>query len=313
MDDGLRTEQLYVGSTVTGLAYSLRPWQWYKQLIILVPVAFSFRYFEIVNLGVWVRLVGGTAVFSLTAGGVYILNDVLDVEEDRKHPRKKHRPIASGRVPIAVATGVAIPIIIAGPVVGWWLAPAFGGLLGFYVLQNLLYSIVLKHIAFVDLIVIGVGFVVRALAGVVLVGAPISSWLILCTFLTALLLGVGKRQAELRTMDDATSTRASLSEYSADLLRVMFVSVSGVLLVSYSLYTFLVRSDVMMLTIPFAFYAVFRYGYLTIEEDMKRPQRLFFDQPMVVNLLAWALVALSILYLFPTSTWDQLLKTAVGG
>jgi 4-hydroxybenzoate polyprenyltransferase len=309
MSDGLRTERLTTTSVLTGLAYSLRPWQWYKQLIVLVPIAFSFQYFDVFDLTVWFRVVTGAVVFSLTAGCVYIINDIMDREEDSNHPRKKHRPIASGQVPVAVAAGVAVPVLFAGPLAGWWLTPAFGGLLGFYVLQNLLYSAGLKDLVFVDLLIIGIGFVLRAIAGVILVGAPISPWLVLCTFLTALLLGMGKRQAELSVVGDDNGTRESLSEYSSDLLRVMFISVSSVLLMSYSLYTFFVRSDAMMLTVPFALYAVFRYGYLTIEEGMKQPERMFLDKPMLVNLVVWALVALFILYLFPAATFDQFLTT----
>ena len=309
MDDGLRTERPFGTSTVAGLAYSLRPWQWYKQLIVFVPVAFSFQYFDVLDLSVWLRVVAGAVVFSLTAGCVYIVNDIADVEEDRNHPRKKHRPIASGQVSVPVAAGVALPGLVAGPLAGWWITPAFGAVLGFYVVQNLLYSAGLKDLVFVDLLLIGVGFVLRAIAGVVLVGAPISPWLILCTFLTALLLGMGKRQAELAAVGPDNGTRGSLTDYSAELLQVMFVSVSSVLLVSYSLYTFFVRSDAMMLTIPFALYAVFRYGYLTIEQGMNRPERMFLDKPMLVNLVVWALVALFILYLFPTVTFEQFLTT----
>jgi 4-hydroxybenzoate polyprenyltransferase len=311
MDDSLRTERLAPTSVVAGLAYSLRPWQWYKQLIVLVPIAFSFRYFDVLDLGVWFDVVAGALVFSLTAGCVYVLNDIADREEDRNHPRKKHRPIASGQVPVAVAAGVAIPGLLAGPAVGWYLTPAFGALLGVYVLQNLLYSAGLKTFAFVDILVIGVGFVLRAVAGVILVGAPISPWLVLCTFLTALLLAVGKREAELAVVDGDDETRESLSDYSTDLLRMMFVSVSSVLLVSYSLYTFFVRSDAMMLTIPFALFAVFRYGYLTMEEGMKRPERMFLDRPMLANLVLWAVVVLLILYLFPAVTFEQFLSASL--
>ena len=310
MSDGLRTERSTATSIVAGLAYSLRPWQWYKQLIIFIPIAFSFQYFEVLDPLVWFRVVVGALVFSLTAGCVYVINDIMDVKEDRNHPRKKHRPIASGQVPIAVAAGIAIPVLFVGPAVGWWLRPAFGGLLGVYVLENLLYSAGLKDVAFVDLLIIGIGFVLRAIAGVILVGAPISPWLVLCTFLTALLLGMGKRQAELGVVGEDTETRESLSEYSTDLLRVMFISVSSMLLVSYSLYTFFVRSDAMMLTIPFALYAVFRYGYLTIEKGMQRPERMFLDRPMLVNLLVWGIVTMFILYLFPTASFEQFLTTS---
>jgi 4-hydroxybenzoate polyprenyltransferase len=225
----------------------------------------------------------------------------MDVEQDRNHPRKKHRPIASGQVSVAVATGVSLPGLVAGPVAGWFVEPAFGLVLGVYVLQNALYSGGLKNLVFVDLLILGFGFVIRAVAGVILVGAPISPWLVLCTFLTALLLGTGKRQAELGAVANGGDVRSNLEDYSAELLQVMFISVCAVLLVSYSLYTFFVRPDAMMLTIPFALYAVFRYGYLTIEEGMKQPERMFVDWPMITNLILWALVAFAVLYLLPAS------------
>jgi 4-hydroxybenzoate polyprenyltransferase len=203
---------------------------------------------------------------------------------------------------VAVATGVSLPGLAAGPVAGWFIEPAFGIVLGVYVLQNALYSGGLKNLVFVDLLILGFGFVVRAVAGVVLVGAPISPWLVLCTFLTALLLGTGKRRAELNLVENGEDIRQNLEDYSGELLQMMFISVCAVLLVSYSLYTFFVRSDAMMLTIPFALYAVFRYGYLTIEKGMKQPERMFVDRPMMVNLLLWALVAFAVLYLLPANT-----------
>jgi 4-hydroxybenzoate polyprenyltransferase len=302
-DESLNVNQA-AASTFTGIVYSLRPWQWYKQLIIFVPVVFSFQYFDAFDLTVWLRVVAGAIVFSLTAGCVYIVNDIMDVEEDRNHPRKKHRPIASGQVSVAVATGVSLPGLVAGPVAGWLIDPAFGLVLGVYVLQNALYSGGLKNLVFVDLLILGFGFVVRAVAGVVLVGAPISPWLVLCTFLTALLLGTGKRRAELDLVENGEDIRQNLEDYSGELLQMMFISVCAVLLVSYSLYTFFVRSDAMMLTIPFALYAVFRYGYLTIEEGMKQPERMFVDRPMMANLVLWALVAFAVLYLLPADSLE---------
>jgi 4-hydroxybenzoate polyprenyltransferase len=303
-DESLNVNQA-AASTFTGIVYSLRPWQWYKQLIIFVPVVFSFQYFDVFDLTIWLRVVAGAIVFSLTAGCVYIVNDIMDVEEDRNHPRKKRRPIASGQVSVAVATGVSLPGLVAGPVAGWLIEPAFGLVMGVYVLQNALYSGGLKNLVFVDLLILGFGFVVRAVAGVVLVGAPISPWLVLCTFLAALLLGTGKRRAELDAVENRGDIRQNLEDYSDELLQVMFISVCAVLLVSYSLYTFFVRSDAMMLTIPFALYAVFRYGYLTIEEGMKQPERMFVDRPMMANLVLWALVAFAVLYLVPVDAVEE--------
>jgi 4-hydroxybenzoate polyprenyltransferase len=302
MTDESLTYNRAADSTVTGLVYSLRPWQWYKQLIIFVPVVFSFRYFDAFDVTIWLRVVAGALVFSLTAGCVYFINDIMDVEEDRNHPQKKFRPIASGQVSIAVAIGVSLPGLLAGPVVGWLIDPAFGLVLGIYVLQNALYSGGLKDVIFVDLLVLGFGFVIRAIVGVVLVDAPISPWLVLCTFLTALLLGTGKRRAELGAVENEEDIRPTLDDYSAELLQVMFISICAVLLVSYSLYTFFVRPDAMMLTIPFALYAVFRYGYLTIDKGMNRPERMFLDRPMMVNLVLWALVAFTVLYLLPADS-----------
>jgi len=311
MSDSVEDSTVVSFSTIRGFAQSLRPWQWYKQLIIFVPIAFSFQYFDVSDLTIWVRVVAGALVFCLTAGCVYVINDLMDIEEDRQHPRKKHRPIASGQLPPGVAAGIALPGLLVGPLVGWWIQPAFGALLGVYVLQNLLYSAGLKALVFVDLLIIGTGFVIRALAGVVLVGAPVSPWLIICTFFTALLLGIGKRWAELDVDAPDDAVRQSLEDYSFQMLQVMLFSVSGVLLVSYSLYTFFVRPDAMMATIPFALYAVFRYYYLVIEEGLERPSEMFFDKPMMGNLILWALLVFGILYVLPSVSFGFFVETSI--
>jgi len=311
MSDSVEDSTVVSFSTIRGFAQSLRPWQWYKQLIIFVPIAFSFQYFDVSDLTIWVRVVAGALVFCLAAGCVYVINDLMDIEEDRQHPRKKHRPIASGQLPPGVAAGIALPGLLVGPLVGWWIQPAFGALLGVYVLQNLLYSAGLKALVFVDLLIIGTGFVIRALAGVVLVGAPVSPWLIICTFFTALLLGIGKRWAELDVDAPDDAVRQSLEDYSFQMLQLMLFSVSGILLVSYSLYTFFVRPDAMMATIPFALYAVFRYCYLVIEEGLERPSEMFFDKPMMGNLILWALLVFGILYVLPSFSFGFFVETSI--
>lgn len=295
--------------TVVGIAYTLRPWQWYKQLIVLVPVAFSLQYFDEYDPAVWMRVASGVALFCGAAGSMYVINDIADVEEDRNHPEKRHRPIASGRVSVPLAVGVAAVLLPGSLVASWRLDPLFGVVVAAYVVQNLAYSYLLKQFVLIDLLLIGIGFVLRAIGGIVLVDAPMSPWLVLCAFLTALMLGIGKRQAERDRIEDETETRPILEEYSEELLDTMFASVATTLLIAYSLYTFFARDgEIMMVTLPFAFYAVFRYSYLTTDQRMERPERMFFDPAMALNLVIWTLLVLFVLYALPSLRLARLVQ-----
>ncbi|WP_049935919.1 UbiA prenyltransferase family protein [Haloplanus natans] len=249
------------------------------------------------QIDVWLRVTAGALLFSTVAGSTYVLNDVSDVEADRRHPRKRHRPIASEQVSIPIAVVAAVSLYVLSGVLSWLLDPIFLGLLLLYVGQNVLYSLHLKQYLFVDLFSISAGFVIRAVAGVVLVGSPLSPWLLLCTFLTALMLGVSKRWGELTETAEPTAVRETFEGYSTPMLQFLLGSVATTLLMSYSMYTFFARSLAMMLTIPFAFFAVFRFVHNTFRhEGSSEPHMLLLDRPLLTNFLAWGAVALAVLY-----------------
>jgi 4-hydroxybenzoate polyprenyltransferase len=281
-------------STLVGIAYELRPWQWYKQLVLFVAVLFSGNA---TDFDAWLRVITGAVLFSAVAGATYILNDVSDVEEDRNHPTKRHRPIASGQVSVPTGLSVGSVLYVLAGALSWHLNPLFFWLVALYIGQNVAYSYVLKDVMFVDLFSISAGFVIRAIAGVALVGAPLSPWLLLCTFLAALMLAVSKRWGEHTAVDESAGTRATLDTYTEPVLQFLFGSVATMLLMSYSLYTFFASELMMMLTIPFAFYAVFRFSHLTfVEAGASRPQEFLIDRMLLTDATVWGAVILFILY-----------------
>jgi len=275
--------------------HELRPWQWYKQLVLYLAIVFSGSAGDIDG---WVRVTAGAILFSGAAGLTYVLNDISDVDEDSNHPRKKHRPIASGQVSIKTAFLFASLTFIATGFLSWRLDPLFFGLVMVYIGQNVVYSFGhLKDLLFVDLFSISSGFVIRAIAGVVLISVPLSPWIILCTFLAALMLGVSKRWGEREEVEDPSAVRENLDEYSNITLKFVFMSVATMLLMSYSLYTFFARDLAMMLTIPFAFYAVFRYAHVVFTaESASKPGLILLDRPLLLNFAAWGFITIVILY-----------------
>lgn len=287
-------------SKAGGLVETLRPRQWYKQAVIFLGIVFSGKAFMPAVLA---DVAAGAALWCLVAGSVYIVNDVLDREEDRAHPEKRHRPIASGRVGVPLALATAAILSGLSFALAWLLSPLFTLFLGIYAVQNLAYSAALKGVLFVDLIVIGLGFVWRAVGGVVLAKAAMSPWLVLTTFLAALLLGAGKRDAEIRHVEAVGQTRETSHGYERWVLDYMLISIASTLLVAYSLYTFFARGAAMMATLPFAYYAVFRFGFLVARHDMQDPSRMFADVPMVANFLLWLLTAVAVIYVLPPASF----------
>ena len=286
----------FVG-TVSGLVKEMRPWQWYKQGILLLGLVFSRSLFD---PGAVTNVAVGIVAFCAVAGATYIGNDIADLEEDRNHPRKKHRPIASGQVPVSVAVAFAILLFVGGLALSWSLGPLFLLVVCTYLAQNALYSAVLKEIVIVDVMVIAIGFVLRAVAGVVAIDVYLSPWLVVCTFLGALMLALGKRRHEMVVSDDPTASRAILAEYTEETLDQLLVVVLSALVVSYSLYTFFRGGLWMMSTLPFAFFAAFRYHFLAHTRNLGGdPKFLFGDPPFFVNLVLWGLLVVAVLYGVP--------------
>lgn len=302
MARGYATQSRFVG-TVSGLIKEIRPWQWYKQSILLLGLVFSKSLFDpiaITNVAI------GIVAFCAIAGTTYIGNDILDVEEDRNHPRKKHRPIASGQVPILVAAAFAVLLFVGGLALSWYLGPLFLLVVCTYLAQNALYSAFLKEIVLVDVMIIAIGFVLRAIAGVVAIDVYLSPWLVVCTFLGALMLALGKRRHEMIRNDDPSASRSTLAEYTEELLDQLLIVVLAALIVSYSLYTFFRGGLWMMATLPFAFFAAFRYHFLAHTRNLGGdPKFLFGDRQFLGNLVVWGLLVIAVLYDVP----PQLLET----
>ncbi len=248
----------------------------------------------------------GFALFCLLSSGVYIFNDIMDLESDRKHPSKSSRPIASGKINKATAVIMFVLLALVALVLSFWLSPIFALTALAYFVLNVLYSVYLKNVVIIDVMCIAAGFVIRAVAGAVLIGVEISAWLIVCTTLLALFLSFGKRRHELMLLEDqATDHRKILSEYSPYFLDQMISVVTASTVVAYAFYT--LSPDVetklgtkhMDLTIPFVLYGVFRYLYLIHQkEGGGSPTRMLLtDKPILGDIILWLAAVILIVYL----------------
>jgi 4-hydroxybenzoate polyprenyltransferase len=280
---------------------SLRPRQWVKNLFVFAGLVFGQRLFTPAVL----TALATFGIFCLLSGAVYLLNDVADRESDRRHPLKRGRPVAAGRLPVPVAVAVALGLVAgalgASAAIGWELAgiaAAYAGLLGAY-------SAWLKHVAIVDVLVVAAGFVLRAAAGAVAIGVEISGWLLICTILIALFLALGKRRHEVLALGEAAAAhRPTLRDYSAGLLDQMIAVVTASTVTAYALYTMspetVARFHTPWLpaTLPFVLYGIFRYLYLLYHRRLGgNPSELFLsDRPLLLNTLGWIAAVLIILY-----------------
>jgi 4-hydroxybenzoate polyprenyltransferase len=283
----------------------MRPKQWIKNGVIFAALVFD-RQLGFNNLPALFRTVAGFIIFCLLSGVVYIINDITDVEADRHHPDKKERPIASGELSIRTATVVAVIILVVIFPVAYLLSPAFTLVALAYFGLNLAYSKWLKHIPIIDVFSIALGFILRVLAGASLITvARFSPWLYVVTSIGALLLGFGKRRGEIFLLaDNAQSHRKVLDGYNLPLLDQLITIVSATTIVAYSLYTFsapnLPDNNIMMLTIPFVVYGIFRYIYLLqVENRGGAPEEIFLnDRPIQFAVLLWGFSILIIFYIF---------------
>ncbi|MCX8026195.1 MAG: UbiA prenyltransferase family protein, partial [Thermanaerothrix sp.] len=238
---------------------------------------------------------------------VYILNDIADAEADRHHPQKRLRPIASGKLPISTARAAAFGLIILTIPLAFYLSLGFGLILISYFLLNLAYSLWLKHIPIVDVLIIAAGFVLRVAGGVSLIHVErFSPWLYVVTTLLALYIGFGKRRAELTELADQANThRRVLDGYTLPFLDQSITIVSSSTIIAYSLYTFsapnLPSNHLMMLTIPFVLYGILRYLYLVqVEGAGGAPEDLLLtDRPLQITIALWGIAVLIVFYAFP--------------
>jgi 4-hydroxybenzoate polyprenyltransferase len=296
------------------LLEALRPRQWTKNLLVLAGLFFTLGKGHLPVI--WGKAFLGVLIFCLLSGATYLINDLKDREADRAHPKKSKRPLASGRlsVPSALAfVGVMVPAMLA--LAFFFINFRFGIVATGYFLLTLSYSFGLKHLVLVDVLVLALGFVLRALAGAWAVGVPPSPWLLVCTFLLALCLGLTKRRSELVALGEGTPTRPILSQYSLSLLDQLITIIAAACLMAYVLYTFFAVTSrpyalpPMMATIPFMFYGLMRYLYVAQSEAMgamgeaksvmgETPEMILTrDKPFLFNFLLWGVVALAAQFL----------------
>jgi 4-hydroxybenzoate polyprenyltransferase len=281
---------------------SLRPHQWTKNLVVFAALGLSKHLFEPAPLA---RSLLAFALFCGLSGAVYLLNDVADVEGDRQHPTKRHRPVASGALPIRTALGVALALASACLAVSLALGPAFAGWAAAYLALNLLYSFRLKHVVILDVLSVSLGFVLRAVAGAVAISVQISEWLLICTILLALFLTLAKRRHELTSLSEsAPGHRKILAEYSPYLLDQMISVVTASCVTAYAVYTTApdtrekFQTDRLAFTLPFVLYGIFRYLYLVHQKEQggSPSDVLLTDRPLLLAVGLWAVAIVIIVY-----------------
>jgi 4-hydroxybenzoate polyprenyltransferase len=275
---------------------------------VFVGVVFSQHLGDPAFVG---RAAAGFVAFSLLAGSVYLLNDLRDIESDRQHPRKRLRPIASGRLPATIAWASLPALLAVVGAIAWWLGPGFVATAATYVVLNLAYSMGLKHIVLLDVFVIAIGFVLRAIAGVQLLlpvapGTELSPWLLVCTFFGALFLALAKRRRELTNAgeEQATRQRAVLDHYTPELLDGLLLVSAATSLMGYALYTIWPATvakfgtEALLFTVPFVAYGIFRYLYLVrVAESSEDPsQVLLTDRALGACVVLYLVTVIVILY-----------------
>lgn len=287
--------------TTPPLIRSLRPEQWLKNGFVLAPLVFSGL---LDDPNAWGRSLLAVAAFCCASSAVYLVNDVLDREADRRHPTKCNRPIAAGEVSVGMALAAASVLVVAAMIAAFALGNMFPAVLGCYILLVVLYSAVLKRVVFIDVLVLAAGFVLRVVGGAVAIDVPVSRWLLLCAYLLALYLALGKRRSELALLgDDAGTHREVLGHYTLGLVDQAISVVLGATVLAYTLYTVApdtvakVGSEGLMATVPVVLYGLFRYLYLLHRYELGgSPTRvLVTDRPLLITVVVWLAVAATVI------------------
>ena len=270
-----------------------RPKQWIKNLLVFAPLIFAH---EFLNFNSLEKVASTFGIFCLASSGIYILNDIFDRDSDRRHPAKKSRPIASGRLPVKIAAAISgIFLLIA-----LFFATKFGILVAIvagYIFLQISYSLFLKHFSIIDLISIALGFILRIVAGGFVIAVELSGWLLAITFLLALLLAAGKRLREIETAGRAS--RRVLENYPPEFLRSTIKIVLPAILVSYLFYSFQTsNSPNFIFTTPIVVFGLLRYLLLIERKSANEnpTDLLFSDRPLLASVVLWMLAVFAILY-----------------
>ncbi len=285
------------------LLKSMRPKQWIKNLLVFAAVIFSRNLFHAES---FLATLGAFAAFCLVSGAVYIVNDLVDRDSDRRHPTKKNRPIASGRLGQGPAVAGAVAAVIIGLGGAAALDWRFGLLLAGYFVMQLAYSFRLKRMVVLDVMIVAAGFALRAIAGTFVVHVELSPWLFVVTILLALFVAIAKRRHELLFLEGGgISHRTVLGKYSETLLDQMMAVATSATVIAYCLYTIAPETVAkfgtsnLILTVPFVLYGIYRYLYLVYQKEMGgAPERVFLtDLPLIVDIALYIASAVAIVYL----------------
>lgn len=286
-------------SLPVALLLALRPKQITKNLFVFAAPVFAGRLFE--PSALW-QATAAFLLFAAVSGSVYLLNDLLDVEQDRLHPTKRRRPIASGDLPVSIAQGAMVILAIVSLTAAYALRIKFGALLSAYLAMQIAYCFWLKHVVLLDVFIIATGFVFRTVAGGVAANIHVSRWLLLCSLLLALLLGFGKRRQELAQLGaNAEKHRQNLNEYSLPFLDQIINMIAGMTVVCYSVYCIEAQASAahphIWITIPIVLYSVCRYLYLVYQKGMggAPDEVLLKDRALQIAMMLWLILVLIII------------------
>ena len=260
----------------------MRPYQWYKNLVLFAGLIFAGNLFVLPLL---VTASAAFIIFCILSGAGYIINDIMDVKADSHDPVKSKRPLASGEIAVSSALALSSVLFVVGNCAAFFLAWEFGLCAVIYSLITVLYSLVLKKVILIDVITISTGFVVRAVAGAVVIYVDISPWLILCASMLALFLALCKRKQDISPL------------YNPHVLDHLLSITTTLVIMSYSLYTFLRATQEMMATIPLVLYGLFRFLTLSYEQNHSTQMEMFFtDRGLLATFIVWVLLVVVLIY-----------------
>jgi 4-hydroxybenzoate polyprenyltransferase len=298
-------------STIKYLFKAMRPQQWLKNFFVFAAIAFSEQRLW-THPDALLITIAAFCVFCMAASAIYLINDLVDIEKDRVHPRKRHRPLASGKITPTHATILAAALVIIAFPLSSIIDPDYGfltTLIIYVIVQGVLYSYWLKNVVLIDIMIVTAGFVLRAVAGAAVLNITITPWLLVCMGLLALFISIGKRRHELILLEQgAGHHRRILNEYSVPMLDHMMSIVTACIIMAYSMTTFSAPAvpqepyPALMITIPFVVYGLFRYLYLIYQKDGGgSPDELVVkDMPLALDIIVWAMTVLVIMFLFQT-------------
>jgi 4-hydroxybenzoate polyprenyltransferase len=286
------------------LAYELlrstRPQQWIKNVLVFAGVIFSQ---QLSNRDAVLASALTFGLFVLASAGIYLVNDLLDIDADRAHPTKRERPLAAGTLPVHLALTAAVVLLSSAIVAAFLMQLMLGAIVALYIGMNLAYSVWLKHVVLLDVILVASGFLLRAAAGVVAVLTPISPWLYLCTMLLALLVLLGKRRSELALLGTrAASHRPNLARYTTVSLDRWLLGVAATTIIAYALYTRFAPATFgdpkLIYTLPFVVLGLVRYLQATRKPGgADSPEALLFRDPwLLASVALWGITVLALLY-----------------